>query len=160
MNSAGRSCALSATLLQVGRDTQTLGEPVNTLAPSSPGLICTAETPPLCWFHTRQTALSLLWPSGIAGSSATLAPCQLLPPFRRVRTFTTDKTNKRQNRYLLLFLPSPPALHSLILLLLHHHTAFHLTKPAQFKDQLDQIHTHKKVPNVPVIETSSEHNNY
>lgn len=103
MNSAGRSCVLCATLVQVGRDTLTLKEPVT-------------RWHGVAWLHpycrdtivvlvprSADSAASFVAP-GIAGSSA--LPRQLLQPFCCVHMLTL--INESENRYIIFVLPSLP----------------------------------------------------
>lgn len=100
MNSAGRSCALCATLVQVGRDTLTLKEPVTRwhgaawLHPYCRGTIVVLVP------RSADSAASFVAP-GIAGSSA--LPRQLLQPFCCVHMLTQIKRiNESESRYVIL----------------------------------------------------------
>lgn len=110
MNSAGRSCALCATLFQVGRDEHSKSQ--QHVGTKQHGLICAAQTLLLLGFSTQQTELRLLWPL----ASLRSLPRRLLQPFCRVHMLKLIKRVKEKTDT--FFSPALPAvLHSLLHLL-------------------------------------------
>ncbi len=132
MNSAGRSCALCATLVQVGRDTETLKEPVTRWHRAAWSHLYCRDAIVAVVPHSADSVASFVAP-GIAGSSP--APRQLLVPFCCVHMLPLIKLIKRQNRYFLLsslascfafFIPPPPSSSSSVSVL--QVSAFHVLK--------------------------------
>lgn len=99
MESAGGSSTLCATLLQVGRDRQTLKEPVTRWHRAAWSHLYCRDTIVIMVPHSADSVASFV-ASGIAGSSA--APRQLLLPFHRVHMLPLIKLIKRKNTDLLL----------------------------------------------------------
>lgn len=128
MNSAGRSCALCTTLVQVGRDTETLKEPVTRWHRAAWSHLYCRDTIVAVVPHSADSVASFVVP-GIAGSSP--APRQLLVPFCCVHMLPLIKLIKGKTDTFFCP-PSLPVLHSLFLLPLLRHRGFQSCKWAHF----------------------------
>lgn len=106
MNSGWRSYSLCATLLQVGRDTQTLKEPVTRWHRAARSHLCCRDTIvfPGSTLSRQRCLFCGLWHRWVVCRVAAT------PAFTAILLcshVTTDKTNKSQNRYFAFVLPPP-----------------------------------------------------
>lgn len=128
MNAAWRSYSLCATLLQVGKDTQTLKEPVTRWHRAAWSHLYCRDTTVVLVPHSADSVASFV------ASGVDCLPCFATPAFTAILLYShvsTDKTNKSRNRYLLLSSHLPPGLCSLFLLLLRY-PVFQSSRRIQF----------------------------